>query len=106
MHEVESVRQVITELEKSGKRHATLRLGRLKASPKVFAGIFRELTKGTGLDDFKLEIEEIPVEVMCRKCGFSGKVKIVEHLHFARCPKCGKVADILSGNELRIVYSD
>ena len=104
MHEVESVRKVMSELKKSGKKKASLRLGRLKASPKVFAGIFRELTKGTGLEGFKLEIEEIPVEILCRKCGFSGKVKVIEHLRFARCPKCGKVADILSGNELRIIY--
>jgi len=104
MHESESVKKVISELKRSNRKSALLKLGRLRANPKVFAGIFRELIKGTELEGFRLDIEEIPVEILCRKCGFSGKIKVIEHLHFARCPKCGKVADILSGDELRIIY--
>jgi Zn finger protein HypA/HybF involved in hydrogenase expression len=104
MHELEPVRKVIEELAKSGKRRAKLELGRLVADPGVFADMFREMTKGTGLEGFRLDVEPVPVEVLCRKCKFSGKVKVTEHLHFARCPKCGKMADILSGDGIRIIY--
>ncbi len=105
MHDIKAVRYVISELEKLEEKPKKIivELGRIKGNPNVFRALFKQFTQGTGLSGIELEVDEVPVEIRCR-CGFAGRVKVIEHLQFARCPKCGKVAEILQGDKIEIKY--
>ena len=103
MHEFPAVQVVISEalrLQPTPKR-IRVRLGKMRGHPKAFEEMFREHSRGTPIEGIGLEIEQVPVEVKC-KCGFSGLVRVMEHLHFVRCPLCGKTADVERGNELEL----
>jgi Zn finger protein HypA/HybF involved in hydrogenase expression len=104
MHEFGSVQWVIMELRKMdpAPRKVKIVLGKMRGSAKAFEEMFREYTRDTELKGIGLEIEQVPVEVKCG-CGLEGLVRVTEHVHFVRCPRCGKVADIIRGNELEIV---
>jgi len=104
MHEFGSVQKAIQDLRRirPTPKKVKIVLGKMRGSAKVFEEMFREYTRGTELEGIELEIEQVPVEVRC-ECGLEGLVRVSEHIHFARCPKCGKVADILKGNELEII---
>jgi Zn finger protein HypA/HybF involved in hydrogenase expression len=103
MHEFGSVQKVIQDIRKMkpvpGKVKITL--GKMRGSAKAFEEMFREYTRGTELEGIGIEIEQVPVEISCG-CGLRGLVRVTEHVHFARCPRCGRVADVLRGNELEI----
>ena len=102
MHEMKTIQEVISELGRLGNpARAKLRLGAMRAEPEHFREIFSEYVKDSPFEGTELEIEEVPVEIFC-PCGFSGEVPVQEHVHFVRCPECGKVADVTSGNELEI----
>jgi len=105
MHEQQSVQFVIEQLKESGAKKAKLKLGLLRGNPKTFLEMFTFEVRGTELEDVKLEIESIGIEIKCpdKKCGFVGTVVLLEHVHFVRCPKCGKIADIISGDELELI---
>lgn len=105
IHEFSTVRQVIFELNKRQEKNKKVKLilGRMLSNKKTFTEIFHEHVKGTELESILLDIEEIPIKIKCQ-CGFEGNIEITEHVHFVRCPKCGKIADVLQGNELEIIY--
>ena len=65
--------------------------------------MFREFAASTAFSGIEMEIQSVPVVVKCKGCGYQGNVAVMEHIHFARCPECSKVADILQGNELEII---
>lgn len=104
MHEFGSVQKAIQDLRSMQPvpKQVLIKLGKMRGSAKVFEEMFREYTRGTELEDIKLTIEQVPVEVKC-ECGLEGLVRVTEHIHFVRCPKCGKVADVIRGNELEII---
>jgi Zn finger protein HypA/HybF involved in hydrogenase expression len=103
MHEFAAVQYVITEARKiqPTPKKILVRLGKMRGGSKGFEEMFREHSRGTPLENIGLEIESIPVEVKC-PCGFSGTMRVIEHVHFLRCPVCGKIADVLKGNELTV----
>ena len=103
MHEFGSVQEAITRLRqvRPTPRRARIRLGRMRGSAKGFEELFREHTRDTELQGIGLEIESVPVEISCQ-CGLEGTVRVMEHVHFVRCPKCGHVTDAVRGNELEI----
>ncbi len=102
MHEMGVIEEIISELGKLGNpKRAKIRLGAMKGDPEQLREMFEEYVTGSPLEGTELEIEEVPVEAFC-PCGFSGFIDVEEHVHFVRCPKCGKVADIRSGNELEV----
>ena len=102
MHEMSVIREVISELGRLGNpKRVHLRLGVMRAEPEHFIEVFSEYIKGSPFEGTELEIEDIPVEAFCT-CGFEGPVEVQEHVHFVRCPNCGHVADIRSGNELEV----
>lgn len=103
MHEQQSVQFVIEQLKRTGAKKAKLKLGLMRGNPKTFLEMFSFQVRGTELEDVKLEIEPIGVEIKCPKCGFEGTVAIVEHVHFVRCPKCNEIADVVYGNELELI---
>jgi len=102
MHETATIIEVVSELGRFGNpKRARLRLGAMRSEPERFREMFKEYVRGTPLEGTELDIEDVPVEVFC-PCGFSGMVEVHEHVHFVRCPECGKVADITSGNEVEV----
>ena len=106
MHEFGSVQKAISDIRKMDPlpRNVTIRLGKMRGSAKGFEEMFREYTRGTEIEGIGIRIEHVPAEIRC-ECGLEGMVKITEHVHFIRCPKCGKIADVVRGNELEIVPS-
>ena len=103
MHETRLVNSVVSELLERNLRRARLRLGRMHCRADVFGELFKAQTKGTPLEGMRLDIEEVPVKIRC-PCGFVGRVNVMEHLHFVRCPHCNEIIDPLTGNELEIIY--
>jgi len=105
MHEMKVLQEVISELGRLGNpSRVKLKLGAMRAEPEHFRDMFSEYVKDSPLEGTELEIEEVPVEIFC-PCGFSGFVDVddaAEHTHFVRCPECGKIADVTSGNELEV----
>jgi Zn finger protein HypA/HybF involved in hydrogenase expression len=103
MHENRLVNTVVSELLDRNLKKAKLRLGRMHCRADVFQELFRAHTKGTPIEGMKLEIEEVPVKIRC-ECGFAGRVPVMEHVHFVRCPQCNQIVEPLTGNELEITY--
>ena len=103
MHETRLVNTVISELLNKNVKKAKLRLGRMHCRADIFQELFKAHTKGTPLEGAELEVEEVPVKIRC-KCGFTGRVNVMEHIHFVRCPQCNEIVEPLTGNELQIVY--
>lgn len=103
MHEFGSVQEAIRRLRQINPTPGSvrIRLGKMRGSARAFEEMFREHTRDTELEGIGLEIESIPVEISC-SCGLSGMVRIMEHAHYVRCPKCGHVTDAVKGNELEI----
>jgi Zn finger protein HypA/HybF involved in hydrogenase expression len=103
MHEFTSIREAIDKINRMEPRpeKVTIKLGKVRGSARGFEKMFREHTRGTSLEGISLEIEQVPAEIKC-KCGLEGPVRIMDHVHFVRCPKCGEVADLIKGNELDI----
>ena len=103
MHETHLVNKVIENLRGREIRKAKLRLGRMHSRADVFSELFAAQTKGTDMEGFELEVEEVPVKINC-PCGFMGRVAVMEHVHFVRCPKCNGIVDPATGNEIELVY--
>jgi Zn finger protein HypA/HybF involved in hydrogenase expression len=103
MHEFGSVQEAMRILRQIQPipRKVRIKLGKMRGSSKGFEEMFREHTRDTELQGLSLEIEQVPVEISC-SCGLEGLVRVMEHVHFVRCPKCGQVADVIKGNELDI----
>ncbi len=101
MHELKEVEYVIKQLEKSNARHAKVILGEMRADKDGFLNMFKEMTKGTPLEGVRLDVFPVRPRARC-SCGFEGDVEIPKnmHIHFIRCPKCNKIADITEGNEV------
>jgi Zn finger protein HypA/HybF involved in hydrogenase expression len=104
MHEFGSVQKVIQDLKSIDPipRKVKIILGKMRGSAKGFEETFREYTRETELEGIEIEIEQIPVKIKC-ECGLEGLVRVAEHVHFVRCPKCGKIADVVQGNELKVI---
>jgi Zn finger protein HypA/HybF involved in hydrogenase expression len=105
MHEMKAVQMVFDELMHMEPKPSKvkIRLGRMKADPRVFRQMFKEFAVSLGFSDVEIKVEEIPVVAECKQCGFSGRLDVMEHVHFVRCPDCKKVADIVQGDELEIL---
>ena len=105
MHEISAVQEVLAELERLSERkpdRVKIKLGLLRAEPESFVAMVREHLMGTELEGLELEIEPVPVEIEC-SCGLCSEVEVDGHIHFVRCPMCGKIANVLKGNELEVI---
>jgi Zn finger protein HypA/HybF involved in hydrogenase expression len=102
VHEWKAVRKVIDKLNQKKPKKAVLKIGEMVSDSQTFMEIFKEYVRGTELEEIELKVESVPVEAKC-DCGWRGGLKVLGHLHFVRCPKCGKIVDVLKGNELEIV---
>lgn len=109
MHEMSiamSLLDIISqEMEKHGAQ--TLKLVRVKHGrltqlvPNSLYFAFEVLTKGTPLENAKLELDEVPLKVACCACGTEFEPD-EEHVLIMPCPNCGEEFGhtILCGKEL------
>ncbi|MFH2100310.1 MAG: hydrogenase maturation nickel metallochaperone HypA [Pseudomonadota bacterium] len=101
MQIVDIVRQAIPPQMKDVSVEAVnLKLGKLTAVvPESLRFCFTVVTKDTSLEGAKLHIEELPIVVQCRGCGFHSTIDTPEF----KCAQCGGPdLDILSGRELTV----
>ncbi len=94
MKEEAAVEFVMHKLVRQKPAKLKIRFGAARGDVRKFERILSRKLPGT-----KIEIECVPIEVACR-CGFSGGVGLTESMNFARCPRCGRLAWIVKGNEL------
>ena|ERR1035441_2882886 len=72
----------------------------LHLEPDSVAFHYDLITKGTLLMGVSLELEEIPVKIHCRSCGWEGHP---EDHHLLICENCSSMeADILSGKDILV----
>jgi len=115
MHEYSVVADLVSALlprleEHPGEVTAVfLKRGELRIlSDYALKSAFEIVTEGTRLEGASLEIEVIPVRVVCEKCGYEGSVEYLkdEAFHFVipilTCPRCGQEVRIVSGRELAV----
>lgn len=103
MHEIGIVDDLLLEIDKRlkscpGKRPVkaiNIIIGGLEhISPDHFEFHFRERTKGTPLEDIRVNFKKSDIRFKCRDCGreFLGEESI------AGCPSCGGMLnDVISG---------
>lgn len=66
---------------------------------------YEQLTKNTILENSRLVIEEKEGYVRCGKCGYEGKLNVIDDPMFhvpmptLNCPKCGGTVKIVSGRD-------
>ncbi len=111
MHELSIAESIVkTVIKEAGKRNAIkvskvgLKIGALTdiVNDALEFG-FQAIIPGTILENAKLNIENIPLICLCKKCQ---KKYEIEQFLFV-CPICnGRDLEIQSGNELDIVYID
>ncbi len=101
MHEQSAVEAIIKTLEEKTLKKARIKLGMMRGEKSRILDIFKTQVEGTPLEQIDIEIEQVPVTSKCA-CGFEGTIDIPGHVHFIRCPRCGKIIEPLTGNELEI----
>lgn len=108
MHELslaENILDIVRENLSSnggGKlKSVKVRIGELAGVvPESLEFCFTAITKGTPMEDAKLEIERTGIAAHCADCG---KDSTVEGLVF-RCPACESAnIKVIAGNELQVV---
>ena len=81
-----------------------VRIGDLAGvNPDSLAFAFECLSRGTGVDGARLEVERVPLEVVCETCG--ARTAVVDCVF--RCGACGAdTVRVASGRELEFVSID
>jgi hydrogenase nickel incorporation protein HypA/HybF len=75
-------------------------------SDRALKNAFEVIAQGTRLETATLEIESIPVHVVCRSCAYDGPAQVLKDdtFHFAvpvlTCPACGADVAVKTGREL------
>jgi hydrogenase nickel incorporation protein HypA/HybF len=103
MHELgitQNIVAIVAEHAKGARvQRVSLEIGKLSAiMPDAVRFCFDVCSKGTALEEAKLEIIEIPGLARCRQCG----AEVPLEQPFGICP-CGSVElDVITGQELKI----
>ena len=102
MHETAAAKKIADEIIQKNAHHSTVRIGKMYGNKERFLELVKEFLCETPFEDALINAEEVDVVAKCG-CGFSGKIDVREHIHFVRCPKCGKVAEIIAGNSIELL---
>ena len=102
MHETAAAKKIADEIIQKNAHHSKLRIGKMYGNKERFLDLVKEFLSGTPLEDATIDAEYTEVVIRCM-CGFKGTVDVKEHIHFVRCPKCNKVAEILEGNDIELL---
>ena len=61
---------------------------------------FEAATQGTAIEGARLDIEDVPLTVFCRRCSDQRDLSSAQHL---RCPVCGEpTPEVTHGRELEL----
>lgn len=111
MHELSMAQGIIDAVLKTAEENnasevteVSIEIGRLAMiNPEQLKFMLGVLIENTIVENAKIEIEEIPVEVECPECGFQGNAVLDDLDHYApivTCPKCdNKRISILNGKD-------
>ncbi len=108
MHELSIAENILEIVRENFSGNCTHKLKNVRLRIGELAGVvpdslefcFTAITKGTELEEAKLEIEKTGIVVHCLDCGGDSTV---EGLIF-RCSDCGSVnVRVISGNELEVI---
>jgi len=106
MHEAKFTEQIVENIISELKRYPQKKPRRIKVCVGEMFHLQRDsvlmhyeiLTKGTDLENVKIELNEQAVEVRCRQCH---KVGGVEDHHLLMCSLCGsRDVEVVCGNEI------
>lgn len=78
-----------------------VRLGVLSGVVKdALSFCFEAAAKGTAVEGARLEIEDVPVTILCPLCAAERQLASIQHL---RCPICDEpTPDVIDGRELEL----
>lgn len=111
MHELSMAQGIIDAvIETAEKNNATevtsvvIEIGKLAMiNPEQLKFMVDVLVENTIVADAKIEMNEIPVEIECKNCGFHGEAILDDKDHYAPmviCPKCDSMkVSVLNGKD-------
>lgn len=114
MHELSMANAIVkTVLDVAEKNQAeeildvTIEIGKLTMlNPEQLRFLLDVLKEDTLLEGAEIIIEEIPVEIKCRACGYTGSTTLDDSDHYlmiVKCPDCDeRNLEILSGQECNV----
>ena len=108
MHELTIARSLIELASEHAEQKYADRVTRINIRLGVASGLLRPLyfcfaaaSRGTRCDGAILEIEEVPLTVMCPTCD---EVKTPGTRYSFRCPDCGSpTPEVVTGREMQLV---
>jgi hydrogenase nickel incorporation protein HypA/HybF len=109
MHELSIATSIIEIAEAQARAHCSKSIRTIRLRLGEFTSVVREALEfsfevarqGTLAEHATLEIETVPLVARCAKCG---AVKQPAHEICLVCPGCGSPLEIVSGEELQVVY--
>lgn len=102
MHEAAAAKGVAGEIIARKMHRAKIKIGKMYGNSERFLQLVREFLSGTPFEKAELEAEAVDVVAKC-PCGLEGKIDVEEHMHFVRCPACGRAAEVIQGNGIEIL---
>ncbi len=108
MHELSIAMSLIEAACEEAGRLGGVRVEALHLRLGALSGVVREALEfsfelaaaGTAIEGARLEIEEIPVTVLCPRCGEERQLLSLQHF---RCPVCDTpTPDVVHGRELEL----
>ncbi|CAM2061541.1 Hydrogenase maturation factor HypA 1 [Desulfovibrionales bacterium] len=113
MHELSIVMSLVKIIQQELEKHGAMKLFRARVRYGVLANVmpealtmaFTATVSGTSLEGAVLELEVVPLVVVCSKCEEEFAPEHPELL-FMPCPACGDAFGhrVLSGKELYLDY--
>ena len=105
MHEVSVIEEIIQTVLDETKNYpgskvesVTLKIGKLRQFvPEIMQFCYEVATQDTHLNQSKLILQEIPIQVFCKRCEMTAEVDDFEFI----CPECQSTdIQMITGNEL------
>ena len=105
MHEMPIAAAIVEQAVEAVERHGATRIeaievviGKMRMIvPEALQMAFSAVSEGTIAEGAVLQIEEVPIDALCRVCGHRFEPEIALYL----CPKCEQAdVEILSGNDM------
>ncbi|MCO6511050.1 MAG: hydrogenase maturation nickel metallochaperone HypA [Aridibacter famidurans] len=105
------VQSVLDIAFSEAEKHSSRKVSKIKLRIGELSGVvsdsiefaFEVLRQGTLAEEAALEIEPVPLRVVCRTCGpaetLAGDLALI-------CKNCGSGLEIVSGREMKVEYID
>ncbi|MBT3581780.1 hydrogenase maturation nickel metallochaperone HypA [bacterium] len=105
MHELSIIMEILKIAEQNAQQNNLKKIKKIKLKvgklrhlvPDIMTVAFQTARQDTLADQAKLEIEEIPIKMVCQNC--QKKFMVEDHVYF--CPKCQQGSlQIVTGKEI------